>query len=553
MRLGPCVTLWRAVEVPLRTQRVLSALLSLPVLLVMVHCATGPASPSRLTLKPPQVGAPSYEVASKPGAVRAQGTRASVFERAIADGARVAESTLVGDGRLATLAAWLGAHMRHDGDLPAVEISEFYARHLGLVDVMPRAVVLPDASDARLAQQLSQAVALRLGERDYTHYGLAPVVVAGQRRWLLILSYRPLSLGRVPRALPTGSAIHMLGRVPGGFGNPRVEVFGPGGAREVVPVGVGPEFDVRVPTSVKGTYRVEVLAEGKRGLRSLARLPVYVGVMAPRQEYFLPRDDLERARAAQARLVADLQAERRRAQLPALTLDPLLSIVAAQHCTDMRDGAFFGHRSPRTGRPSDRVERAGFGRAVVRENIARAGLPDGLFKSLIARPGQRRNVLSSEPTHMGVAVVPERWAGGVRFIATQLLVPVLPDIDVEAAPAELLALLNAARKERGVAPVRVDSDLEFAARQTVGTFFEPPLEDEQATVEQTNRMLGELRLHFRRTGAVVAVVNDLSRVTTLAAVLDPSVTHVGFGVSQGDRHDRTPNAIAVTITLGWQR
>ncbi|EST19852.1 hypothetical protein M878_41270 [Streptomyces roseochromogenus subsp. oscitans DS 12.976] len=111
-----------------------------------------------------------------------------------------------------------------------------------------------------------------------------------------------------------------------------------------------------------------------------------------------------------AEVVALTNAERGRAGLPPLAMDPLLTVAAQAHCADMVARDFYDHTSPDGSRPWDRAAAAGSRRRTIGENIAcgqrsPAEVVDGWMNS----PGHRANILKREFGHIGVG-----FTGGGR-------------------------------------------------------------------------------------------------------------------------------------------
>ncbi|WP_428933890.1 CAP domain-containing protein [Streptomyces sp. ACT015] len=102
--------------------------------------------------------------------------------------------------------------------------------------------------------------------------------------------------------------------------------------------------------------------------------------------------------------VVDLtNAERARAGLRPLAVDPLLRVAAQAHSADMVARAFYSHTSPEGGQPWDRAAAAGATRRSIGENIAcgqrsAAEVVEGWMNS----PGHRANILTADFTHIGV-------------------------------------------------------------------------------------------------------------------------------------------------------
>ncbi|MCX5243100.1 CAP domain-containing protein [Streptomyces prunicolor] len=108
------------------------------------------------------------------------------------------------------------------------------------------------------------------------------------------------------------------------------------------------------------------------------------------------------------RVVESTNAERARAGLRALAVDPLLGAAAQAHSTDMVARAFYSHTSPDGSQPWDRAAAAGARRRTIGENIAcgqrtATEVVEGWMNS----PGHRANILKPDFTHIGIG-----FAGG---------------------------------------------------------------------------------------------------------------------------------------------
>ncbi|MFE2416623.1 CAP domain-containing protein [Streptomyces hokutonensis] len=101
-------------------------------------------------------------------------------------------------------------------------------------------------------------------------------------------------------------------------------------------------------------------------------------------------------------------AERTRAGLRPLAVDPLLAAAAQAHSTDMVARAFYSHTSPDGSQPWDRAAAAGSRRRTIGENIACGQRsPAEVVEGWMNSPGHRANILKPDFTHIGIG-----FAGG---------------------------------------------------------------------------------------------------------------------------------------------
>ncbi|MGH2500680.1 MAG: CAP domain-containing protein, partial [Candidatus Limnocylindria bacterium] len=121
---------------------------------------------------------------------------------------------------------------------------------------------------------------------------------------------------------------------------------------------------------------------------------------------------------AAERALAELVNEARRAHgLPALTIDPRLVAVARAHSTEMFRLEYFGHQSPVSGSPFDRLDAAEIAYTRAGENLAYAHSVAIAHRGLMDSPGHRANILRPEFTRIGVGAIS---AGPYGRMFTQL-------------------------------------------------------------------------------------------------------------------------------------
>jgi uncharacterized protein YkwD len=125
-----------------------------------------------------------------------------------------------------------------------------------------------------------------------------------------------------------------------------------------------------------------------------------------RQELDLPSDlQLEPDPEAEAEMVALVNEERANIGLPSLSVDPRLIPIARQHSEEMFRLKYFGHQSPVTGSPFDRLDAAGIRYSRAGENLAYAQSVAVAHRGLMASEGHRENILRPEFTRIGIGVI----------------------------------------------------------------------------------------------------------------------------------------------------
>jgi uncharacterized protein YkwD len=97
--------------------------------------------------------------------------------------------------------------------------------------------------------------------------------------------------------------------------------------------------------------------------------------------------------------------ERERHGLASLSSDPLLQEAARDHSREMFELGYFGHDSPVSGSPSDRLDAIGAQYLVTGENLAYSPDVDVAHEGLMNSTGHRANILSSEYRRIGIGVI----------------------------------------------------------------------------------------------------------------------------------------------------
>lgn len=139
-----------------------------------------------------------------------------------------------------------------------------------------------------------------------------------------------------------------------------------------------------------------------------------------RQQLDLPADlQVEPDPAAEEEMLTLVNQERTKVGLAPLTLDPRLVPIARQHSEEMFRLRYFGHDSPVTGSPFDRLDAAGIRYSRAGENLAYAQSVAVAHAGLMASPGHRENILRPEFTRIGIGVMS---AGPYGEMFTQMFI-----------------------------------------------------------------------------------------------------------------------------------
>ncbi|ABW28325.1 CAP domain-containing protein [Acaryochloris marina] len=131
---------------------------------------------------------------------------------------------------------------------------------------------------------------------------------------------------------------------------------------------------------------------------------------------------------AQSSTIAQMETEvlqrinqkRQRQGLPALQLNPRLSLVARSHSQQMAQYNFYSHIDPQGRNHRRRVEALGLRAYLIGENLMkciRSSDPVGLsVESWMRSPGHRKNILLPEMQETGVGI----WRKGQTYYVTQI-------------------------------------------------------------------------------------------------------------------------------------
>ncbi len=166
-----------------------------------------------------------------------------------------------------------------------------------------------------------------------------------------------------------------------------------------------------VTDSVIASYLVDLAAAAEAPLAyalGAADRPLFLSVIHDSQEQpllFAEGADASVDFAAEDALFGLLNEERSRNGLPSLTRDIRLTVVARDHAWEMFELHELSHYSPRTGSPSDRLDRHGIGYSVMGENVAYAPNATLAHQGFLRSPSHKRNLLDPRFQSVGVGAV----------------------------------------------------------------------------------------------------------------------------------------------------
>lgn len=158
------------------------------------------------------------------------------------------------------------------------------------------------------------------------------------------------------------------------------------------------------------------------GLGRVRGTPLYTFLYAvPQGDYFTRETaglrNLERVRAG---ILAEANAQRKKAGAPPLRANSLLDKAAQRHAEDMLARGYFAHESPQKKTVRERAREAGYDWRTVGENIAEGQFTvDEVMRTWMNSPGHRRNILDPDFKELGVGLALGRSGSGYRVLWAQ--------------------------------------------------------------------------------------------------------------------------------------
>ena len=357
-----------------------------------------------------------------------------------------------------------------DGTVPD-DVLDFVLRASGAVDLSVlqgySATSRDDMGTARA--QVEMALARASGARVRVGIGEVWKLGAPLPRVLgVVVSRRQIEIEPTPRRVEPGQTWSVRGTLPSGFREPSaVVMFGPRGKVERLAVEAQDarfRVEVTAPRDPQ-TFTVAVSAVGPHGGTPLVQLPVEVGREPPSS--FTTRtapdeSEVTGVEAAEALALALLNDDRARFALPLLQRERQLDAVARAHSEDMRDHGFFGHVSPTTGGPSDRLTRARVRTVAHGENVASGNSLHELEQALLGSLPHRQNILA-EFSRVGIGVAQKQEGGRTVWHLTQLFGDLAETIDAADWKRRLEQMMGSMRQQAGQPPLARDTTLEGIA------------------------------------------------------------------------------------------
>lgn len=496
-------------------------------------------------------------------------TRYGVCESTEADAAyaalvmRLGRRDVVFDACLGHAARELAVLQSNDEGLAASRVVDFLLRSAGAVDKgVTQAFTQTGARDDSLEAVKDRLVGLLQTESPGRpiRVGIGEAYVPsprGMRRFIaMLLSRREVELRPTPRRADPGTRWELALTLPNGWDRPHALVMWPDGVMDDVPVAAnGRLVSLALPllhrgVAVRGTVEVSVGAEGPFGPAPLLQVPVTVGEPLP-TTMALPRQPDESTLTgpndAEPLALTLLNADRARFGLPALVREPQLDRVARAHSQDMQANGFFGHVSPTTGGPGDRILAASVRVSTHAENVAMGssihGAQDGLLESL----GHRRNILSPDVTHVGIGIAARQTDKRLVWHLTQLFARPVARLDLAAEARRLRVQIATLRA--GVVDCQADDALDSVASALA------PSVARGETKDVANQAIARAKREglLGRGGSYSWALSTPSLDTVMLPpeVKDPAYVRCGLGLAQPQ--DEPHGRVGLVLLLAGQR
>ncbi len=202
--------------------------------------------------------------------------------------------------------------------------------------------------------------------------------------------------------------------------------------------------------------------------------------------------------------------QRRDNGLLSLTENPALTAAAEAKASDMLERQYFDHTSPTGEGPDDLARDAGYAYITIGENLALGNFnnDEALVQAWMDSPGHRANILNTEYTEIGVAVVRGTYEGEETWVAVQEFgrpasscpSPGEPDRDRIAASEHSLDELRAELTEQKQA-------LDTARRERDYVKYDRLVDEYNENVRRYNVFAEETRKLIEQFNATVRAYN----------------------------------------------
>lgn len=434
------------------------------------------------------------------------------------------------DAALAATAAWALKRAYSNQNLSDVRVLADAAMRFGFTGLVQGFAIMPLA-DARAEQLIGSMLAGVPSNSRINRYG---IVGGGGSDVAFLIGAVEASLEDFPRAVSPGGTLELNGEIAPRFERASVFLTDPDGeTREIALPSRKVAATLRFPRT--GTYSLELMGYGASGPVVLMNVPIRAGVKDEEEsDANVEVDPNLTPERAQEELLSLLNAERAKRGLRAVELDAELGAIALAHSEDMAAHDFFGHVSPSTGAPEDRVRKADVRVSRVGECVALELTPERAYRGLLASPAHRAAMLDARFTHVGIGVAFGRdEPAPKRLRVTLLLGRRVPLEETRQSAAAVAAYVQTQRQSRALPPVRVDPVLSAVA--SAGTNALATANDKSSRTA-LSASAAELQRQVNRTHKSRSVcqsfvqILELDELASVGLLSEPQLAAIGVGV-----------------------
>jgi len=437
------------------------------------------------------------------------------------------------DGRLALVAQW-AARRRLRQDTVDAEGLDAVAHRVWFVGPTPMLFIVQRKGTTEQpidAAELDARLASIPSNLPMDRYGIATVTRGQQDIVAVALDALELKLAPVPKHLDVHDKLHIGAKLAQRFRGAELAITLPDGrvrTWETATRDMTGDWEIVTP----GVHKIELLGNGPTGPVVVANFPVYVGVDEPLPPGAAPssvaasaQDDAATPAEAEQKLLALVNAARADAHLAPVQADEALAAVARVHSADMQAHGFFGHVSPTTGNPEDRLRAAHLLRARSGENLALSATAREAHASLMDSPGHRAVMLDPEFTHVGIGVVIGTPSDGKRELFVTMEFEHEQPVALEDVPRLVLQATDMARLPHLAPRLVLDDALSDAARQATAILESDP----SATAKAMEAARNAVQRSTRAAPVCVMLVSapDVPHLPVPAAGADPRAERLG--------------------------
>lgn len=436
------------------------------------------------------------------------------------------------DGHLALVAQWAARRRIRQENVDAAGL-DAVARRVGFVGPTPMLFVVGRHGPTEQpieATELDTRLGAIPSNLPMDRYGIATLTLGQQDVIAVALDALELTLAPVPKHLGVHDKLHIGAKLGERFRGAELAITLPDGtvrSWETATRDMTGDWEI-VHT---GVHKIELLGNGPTGPVVVANFPVYVGVDEPLPPGAAPssagpaQDDAATPADAEQKLLALVNGSRVEAHLSPVQPDEELAAVARAHSADMQAHGFFGHVSPTTGTPEDRLRAAHLLRSRSGENVALSATARDAYTSLMDSPGHRAVMLDPEFTHVGMGVVASTATDGKPDLYVTMEFEREQPIAIEEVPRRVLEATDMARLPHMEPRLVLDDALSEAARRATAVLGSDPA----ATAKAAEAARDAVQRGTRGGPACVMILDspDVPHLPVPAAAADPRAERLG--------------------------